>query len=320
MSGEGNASPGASAGEGTQGNPAASAGEASHVAAASPAGDGEGDGDGTSIVGEHNQQTDAPPMTAEQKKRFKDHLKTFYPDQNFDDNDDAVDEYGIKLVDELSEYKNKNIEYNKKIMDAFDAEPTIVNLIRDVIQGAPLMESLARHVDLDSLKPAEGDPNYEGWQKGLKDRETKRKEQEVKAKEFDENVQATAKELRTFLDENNLNEKDPKFDQFVNQMNTMLNDAYNGKIDKGFFSLIYKGMNFEKAVETAMAQGEVKGKNAKIKAEVQKESATGDGLPNLKPSGEMDEKPTDTSNDRLFKTIDEFNNKRKSLADLLSKP
>lgn len=271
--------------------------------------------DGASITGEHNQPTEAEnkvTQTAQEKKRLKDHMKTFFPDDDLD-NEDNFNEKGIKFIDELTGYRDKNREYNKKILDVFDAEPGVVDIIKDMSQGATFMEALAKNFDTENLKPLEGDPDYDRWNKALAERDNKRKEQDKRAKEFDDNTNLTSKELRSFVEEVGMDET--KFTDYANKVDAILSDAYKGKIGKDFFHLMYKGLNFDKAVATAQAQGEIKGKNEKIKAVMQKEETTGDGLPNLREGGELEQEENRelTAAEKLFRDVDKFNAKRKPL-------
>lgn len=292
-----------------------------------PAGDAGGEtatitspeGDAAAITAPKTDENAVDKTTIKaEKKKLKDHLKQYLVDQDFGDDDDAFEEAGIKYIDGLHQYRDKNREYNQKIIDVFEAEPAIVDIMRDLTQGATMMEALARHVDLDNLKPLEGDPDYDTWKKALTDRDVKMQDKDKRAKEYDDNVAFTSKELKAFMEETKVD--DAKFKEYADKVDTLLQDAYKGKIGKDFFALLYKGLNFDKAVETAKAQGEVKARNEKIKAEIAKEDTAGDGLPKLREGGEMDvtEKRPMTAAERIASDIDDFNAKRKPLEAYLS--
>lgn len=257
--------------------------------------------------------------TAKQRKKLKDHLATIFPDRQFESDEEAEDE-GIRYIDELHNYRQKNVEANQKIMDVFDSEPVLVDVMRDMLSGATLMEAMARHVDIDNIKPQPGDPDHERWTKALSERESKRLEKQKRAKEVDDNIAFTTNELKSFMEDTKMS--DDQFKAFADQADKLLQDAYKGRIDKGFFTILYKGLNFDKAIQTAQAQGEIKARNEKIKATIAKEDEGGDGLPGLREGGEMDtgEAKQKTAADVVMADIDKFNIKRKSLADFLKQP
>jgi hypothetical protein len=222
---------------------------------------------------------DTPPPPPKHSEAFRSRIKNSHPD--IDENDDeSFYQKANEELDNLESYRNKNMEANEALVKIFDAEPQILEVIKDMVAGASFREALSRHFSPDELTPQEGDPDHEGWKKNSEARDKKRSDMEAYEKTKAENSEFSTKEIQAFAKENNLSDEDAE--KFLNDVGSALDDIYQGKITKSFLNSMFKALNHEKDVKVAEATGEIKGKNEKI--EVQKEQAKkpkGDGLPAL---------------------------------------
>lgn len=222
----------------------------------------------------------APPgETAEPKpsEAFRNRIKSAYPEDDFSD-DEAFFGKASEQLDNLEQYRNNNMEANKALMEIFNAEPTVAEVLKDMIEGASFREAISRHFSADELTPVEGDPDREGWKRNSETRTKRLADNELANKTKQENDEFSAKEIADFAKENDL---DPdRAQEFLNKVGEALDEVYSGKISKGFLSSMWKALNHENDVKNAAETARIAGRNEKIVAK-KEEKPKGDGLPAL---------------------------------------
>lgn len=171
---------------------------------------------------------------------------------------------------------------NEMIMEALDREPGIAKMIQDIGAGAPARVAIARVFDIEDLTPQEGDEDFEQWEQSrsaYQETKSKRKQWEQSINEAQEFTKA---EAAAFAEENGMSKADAA--EFFGQVGEFLQDIYAGRISRKAIGMLKKAMDADKLVEEARAQGEIAGKNAKIKTE-------------MVSKGEGDQTPIIASND-----------------------
>lgn len=181
-------------------------------------------------------------------------------------------------LEELREYKAMMEKDNQLIMDVLDAEPRLAKIFQDLSMGATLREALARHFDPDDLTAQEGDPDYEAWDKNR----TTRSEELKKRKEMDEKISAnkemTGAEIRAFAEENNMDKEQAL--EFLGKLDELFSNVYAGLIDRKTLAFLKKAIDADQMVADAREEGEIEGRNAKIKEQIAP-AKVGDGLPKV---------------------------------------
>jgi len=215
---------------------------------------------------------------------FRNRIKSAYPDDEFAD-DEAYFQKASEQLDNLEQYRNNNMEANKALMEIFNAEPAIAELLKDMIEGASFREALARHFSPDELVPAEGDPDREGWKKNAEARSKMLADNELANKKKAENDEFTAKEIADFAKDNKI---DPdKAEEVLGRIGEILDEAYSGRISRNLLNVIYKGFNSEEDIKNAAEAARIAGRNEKIVAEKDKKPK-GDGQPILGSTGKTE--------------------------------
>ena len=215
---------------------------------------------------------------------FRGRIKSAYPDLPEDD-DEAFYQKASEQLDNLEQYRNNNIEANKLLMEVFNAEPVIVEVLEDVGKGASFREAIARHFSPEELNPIEGDPDYEGWTKNAEARAKRLTDNEIANKTRAENNEFTMKEIKAFAEKNGIS--NDKAEEELEKIGAVLEEVFSGRISASILQTIYNGVNHENDVKTAEDTGVIKGRNEKI--EVKKEpKMKGDGLPILGNSKDAD--------------------------------
>lgn len=218
---------------------------------------------------------EAVPVTA--SDAFRNRIKSAYPDDEFAD-DETYFQKASEQLDDLEQYRNNNMEANKALMEIFNAEPAVAELLKDMIEGASFREGVARNFSIEELTPAEGDPDREGWKKNSEARTKRLNDNELANKTRAENDEFSSKEIKEFATETGL--EPDKAAEFLSKVGEALDEVYAGKISKSFLTSMWKALNHEDDVKNAAETARIAGRNEKIVTE-KETKPKGDGMPIL---------------------------------------
>lgn len=155
--------------------------------------------------------------------------------------------------------------------------PELYAVIQDLQEGKPLEVALAANIDIDSLKPLEGEEMYADYEAAR----NARKERKAKVDEYratvEKNWEDSNKVIHDFFNEIAFDEE--QTNEFLAKMDEMLGNYVNGIVTREFLDVFYRAMNYEQAMESARAAGAIDAKNARIDAERERAEAETDGLP-----------------------------------------
>ncbi len=188
------------------------------------------------------------------------------PESGDDIEDDALYDYAMGRLSESDEKYNSLAGANTRLAELTGADPKLAGVLSMIAgdDAKSLPYAIAKTYGKDFLS-LEGDAleDFEkGYQENLKE-VSQSKEAIEKANENIEQYQAT---LSEFGKENELKEED------VEKLNEAIyNDAINmlnGIIPKEFIEYKWKGLNYDKDVETAAESGMIEGKNEVIEAKM----------------------------------------------------
>lgn len=155
--------------------------------------------------------------------------------------------------------------------------PELYAIIQDLDAGKPFEVALAANVDVEDLKPLEGDEDYAAYEEARNSRNSrKQKAAEHKAR-FDSNREESLQILQDYFAEKTMDEK--AGEAFANYIDGMITDYLDGKVTRDFLDVFYRGMHYGEDVEAAREAGAIDAKNARIDAEREKRSTQTDGMP-----------------------------------------
>ena len=201
---------------------------------------------------------------------------------------DDIHQHALSQLQELGKYKNQNEGINQKLIDAFENNPEFAQATKEIVAGVPAHIAIARHIDMESLTPKEGDDDYEEFQKAISENKKSKAEKQKYLKNMEDNIKMSAKQVEEFAKENKLS--DEEAENFLKNVDELVSDMVKGKVTKEALNTFYKGMKRDEDVAEAKEAGKVEGKNEKIEAQKEKEDAAkGDGLPNLEAQNKVKE-------------------------------
>lgn len=231
------------------------------------------------------------------RERLRDRLSKRYPDKQFvgQDGTDAQDVMDDSLEEMFSEYDTRENEYNsnsRRLNDLFASDPRIGTLFLRWAEGGNVMERLIEDFGdefLDALSSEEGKEKFLEAQTRWLEKVSKNKAAEEEA---EANFQTSIETLNAFQQEHNLTDEEAiaVFDK-VHKIGT---DMVRGIYEADSFLLALNAINHDRDVNVARAEGELAGKNAKIKekmrsgAELERElppslGGQGSAVPERKP-------------------------------------
>lgn len=238
------------------------------------------------------EDKEEPPKSA-----IIDSVKEFFPDDEFESEEDAVNAVKARL-ESAADFEEKTRAKDKKLLDIINASPDFADLLFLMGQGASYEEAHSfvmgeSDIDLDQAK--------DGWKKSASERKKAAAEHEKTLKKTQQNWKDSRKTIETFRKEKGMSEKQStgmfgKIDEY------MLN-LVNGTITPEMLEVYYKGLNYDNAVKEEKEKSEVMGRNEAIKEMKTKKQATkGDGLPHPNSAAPKSDDPkADTPESRLIR-------------------
>ena len=202
------------------------------------------------------------------RDRLKSRLSQRYPDRQFTGQDgiDAQDVMDDSLEEMFGEYESRENEYNensRRLNDLFASDPRVGALFMRWAEGGNIMEHLIEDFGdefLDALASDEGKQKFLDAQTKWIERVNKNKAAEEEAAA---NFQKSIETLNAFQQEHNLTDEQAiaVFDK-IHQIGA---DMVRGIYTTESLNLALNAINHDKDVATAKAEGELAGKNAKIR-------------------------------------------------------
>lgn len=202
------------------------------------------------------------------RDRLKDRLSKRFPDRQFAGQDglDAQDVMDDSIEEMFGEYESRENEYNensRRLNDLFASDSRIGTLFMKWAEGGNIMEHLIEEFGdefLDALGSEEGKAKFLGAQNRWLDKVSKNKAADEEAQA---NFQKSIEVLNAFQQEHNLT--DEQAIAVFDKVHKIGSDMVRGIYDAESFLLALNAINHDRDVATAKAEGELAGKNAKIK-------------------------------------------------------
>ncbi len=192
---------------------------------------------------------------------FSERLRSKYPDREFAD-DEAL--FG-QISDDYDDYDSQLSGYQdreQKLVDMFNSDPRSAHFLSNWKDGNDPVVELVRMFGTD-IKDRLEDPE---WQEQLAAANKDFVERVAKAKEletqYDANLDETKENLRQFQERYGLS--DEQVDEVFGVLAGIVGDGLLGKFSVSSMELAMKAINHDTDVEDASAEGEVRGKNARI--------------------------------------------------------
>jgi len=205
------------------------------------------------------------------RDRIRDRYAQRHPDRDFS-GENASDELDDLVISELEKYDAELEGYrsnDKKVKDLFNSDPRSGRFLVSWASGGGnpiqyILDIFGPDIT-EALQSEEGRAKIvESTNKYL---ERKAAEEEGEAQRM-ANYEQSISELSAFAQEKGLSDDQAK--EIFEKVNQIGFDVIEGKYTRESFEMAYNAMNYKADVETARKEGEVAGKNHKIKERLAK--------------------------------------------------
>jgi hypothetical protein len=220
--------------------------------------------------------TDNKPV-ASRKQKVLDRLKGKRPDLDFND-EEAL--YGAIDDDyaESDEYRKRQDESNKRVTDWLDKDERNASMITGLMNGEDLLSVLIEEYGPDDLIDALNDPaNLERIAEKKKAWQEKVDRNKKMDAEAEANLDESIDNLNAVLEEMGMSEDDGN--EAFKLWCQVFQDGCVDKITPETWRIFLKGISYDTDVDDAATQGEVRGRNAKIKDLKGKTALQNDNMP-----------------------------------------
>lgn len=240
-------------------------------------------------VAQETQNT-APETKPTGRDRILERYKKSHPDYSYNEEDGENSLNGLfDLIaddfDKGDEETKKRKERDDAMNKLFEEQPESADLFRRWAKGEgnPFDDIIDNYSDI--LEEGIQSPSAKERIKKAREERSKREAESKAADEaYEKNIGETfSKTMREFADENNLSD-DEAAEVFL-EARDRVNNAIDGIYGKDFLQMIHDGRRYRNDVARAREEGEVNGRNAKIKAELRKGKTAQKGAPALSGAG-----------------------------------
>lgn len=212
-------------------------------------------------------------------RRLREAIKARYVDASPETDEqwyDLEDRYADEVESDLGRYKASEMT----MQEVVQAYPELGQLLYDVVVNKlPFNVAVARNIDIDGIRPQEGDEDFDAWQAAYTERVDKAKKYADTEKEIEANQQASIALVDEFAAEKGLT--DEQKNTLLDSIEKSFQDMLYKKLSRELLDAHYKAMVFDDEVKAAEQAGEIKAKNESIDQLKIKEnrSQEGDGIP-----------------------------------------
>lgn len=255
------------------------------------------------------EQNEMNAPSPAKERRIRKSIMEKYPDFKAETEDDwnaKEDEYFGEVENDLNAYRSSEAELEEMIK----ANPDLAEVINDMVNSKmPFRVALARHYSQEDLVPKEGDDDFEAYGKEYNERLARSKRREEIANEIIANEATSLENIDKFAKENGLSDEEKN--NLTDYINSFFDDMLHKKISPDMLSMFRNAITHDKDVASAREEGEIKGRNANIKAQMEAEDASdsGDGIPAPGKGGEVRQRREKQPGEELF----DFIGKRKGI-------
>ncbi len=224
------------------------------------------------------QETENKELTSA-KDKLMERLKAKFPDRNFEPKNEQEGQNGQEgqeiepsdmyesLLEFLDEYEKKNGEYeqyNQKLTDLFKTNPYVAELFTEWAKEGDPTVAMTKLFGLEAVQEAFN--SEEGKEKiatANKEWLERKANDDQASEERAENFDKTIETLEIWGKEKGLDEEGMK--EIFIRLLTVGDNALRGIFTEDDFRMAYNDMHYDKDVAKAKEEGEVIGKNIKIK-------------------------------------------------------
>jgi hypothetical protein len=212
------------------------------------------------------------------RERYK---KRYAPDA--EDIDMESDDYYDNLTS-MSEKFDRLQGNEQQMNDLLASNPSFSDMIRDAKEGRSFFPSLVERFGADNIRQALEDPAVAEELGKANDAYMESVKQENADKETaQQNFEESANNIEQYAQEHNLSNE--QVNEVLVKATDFAKDIFQGKISPEVIEMFHKSMNYDNDMQQAREEGEVKGRNENIQAQLERSAGQPELPPNIGQSG-----------------------------------
>lgn len=215
-------------------------------------------------------------VTSKRDKQLE-RMRQRYPDKKFEEDEEIFGQIG----DDYDDYDNKIGEYQKRekaFSDLFNSDHRSAAFLQSWRDGndpaVALMEMFGDDI-IDAINDPEKMKEISEARKKYVDRVA---QESKNTEEYKSNLASSLKTIEQYQQQKGYS--DDQIDNVMENIIKVVGDAIMGKFETQTLDMFVKAQNYDTDVETAQAEGEVRGRNTKIEEKL-RQGKKGDGLADL---------------------------------------
>lgn len=233
--------------------------------------------------GETIEEETTVTRTPQGREIIRERLRGYNPEGEYEE-DEAF--YGG--VSSALDDRDRLMESNRQLAEVFQRSPQTASFFIDMMDGKGLYESLARNFGDDLKLAIEGGDEVAGeYDRGLEEWRQKRDARAKEEEELRANLETFSSEFDAWLSENGYSEEERAS---LNEEMQRIAEAMSRGNHMDFARAIDRARRYDADIESARAEGEIRGRNARIAEERSMPTRRGDGLPMTPNSTRADER------------------------------
>lgn len=248
------------------------------------------EGTATSSAQATSQAAEAQAVTSQEsvateakvtgRQRLIDRYSKSHPDVKFE-GDNADDDFFGFIADDLDK-RDKDSEKNKSLIkqlnDTFGKFPQSAEMFSAMAKnGVHPVDFIIDNYSDDLENALKSEENKAKLKKKRLEREEAEKKRQQEDDDYDNNFRASLDVIHKFGRDHGMNEE--QLDGHYQKIRSAMMDVASGKYSPEILQLFLDGGNYKKDVALAREEGVIDGRNAKIKAELQKSASNRTRVP-----------------------------------------
>lgn len=193
--------------------------------------------------------------------------------------DEVADQLACQWAEEMEQALARYTDTEGRVGRLLENQPLVATLIEAMIdEELPLRVAVRRFLDAESLQPQPGDDDYEAFAR------QKEEADQLQAR-LEANLKQSLGVLQLYAVEKKLDELAQQ--QLVDAINADFDNLLERRVTNEMLENYYKRLYYDRDVDAARNEGELKGRNENISAQMaaQKAALLGDGLPQPQGGG-----------------------------------
>lgn len=203
---------------------------------------------------------------------YSESIRSRFPDREFN----SMEDYEAAVA-EIIEAERNHDTVRSGLLEIASNYPEFAGFVASLKKGESWRTAIIKSGLLPEDLQIEDSEEEDAEQVVLAKRQEKERREQAakKLRELEENQRASQKVIETYQKDNQLSDED--MNNMLRDFQSMMIPVSDGKMTKDILDKIRKITGYDKAVKTAKAQGEIEGRNQKIKTERKK--IQGDRMP-----------------------------------------